>query len=529
MNNSRFDLGPKIFEKKKQIRKDDKSSLKKTYQKKEFEIKTKENKTNYQETEVENKVNTKGPKILKKGTRYKVVFCDYTHEGLGICKINTLNEKNEELTNFPVFVFGALKGEEGWIEITRVNKTYAYASLLTLFSENRSKYRNLPQCSAYEKCGGCNIMHMTYLGQLLFKEELIKETMKKIGGFENIEIRPIIKMDNVPLFYRNKVQVPVGCVKNKNICGFYKRDTHEIIPLSTCYIQSEEATEIVKFTKNILTEKGVKGYNEIDKTGELKHIILRKNALENEIMIVLVVKSYPFTTSNILKEIVDKIIKRYPNVKSIVANINQTTTNVILGNECVNIYGDGYITDQLCNLSFRIGPKSFYQVNHDQCEKLYKTAIELAKLNKDEIIIDAYCGIGTIGLIAANSVKEVYGVEIIDEAIKNAKVNAKINKITNATFVCGKAEEQIEKWMRQEIKPTTIFVDPPRKGCDEKFLETIVKMQINKVVYVSCDPATLARDIKYLSKNGYYLDIVQPVDMFPQTNHVECIVLLQRK
>ena len=468
-------------------------------------------------------------KYIEVGERFKVDFNGYTHEGLAIAKIDGKDRKGNEYTNFPLFVFGALDKESGFVEITKMSKNYAYATMLRLFDENHSIYRNKPICPKYSECGGCNIMHMTYKGQLVFKENMVKETLRKIGGIENVKIDPIYGMSSNALYYRNKVQVPVGSVRNKTLCGFYKRETHDIIPLDECFIQTTYSTEIVKFAKNVLCEFGAVGYNERFDSGSLRHILVRKNHADTEYMVVLIVKSEDFIKKQDLDAAINKIIKRYPKIVSVVLNINEKKGNTILGEKCITVYGKDTILDTLCESKFNIGAKSFYQVNHDQCEKLYTLAIESANLTKNDVIIDAYCGIGTIGIIASKYVNKVYGVEIVDEAIKNAKANAKLNKVDNISFVCAKAEEQIKKWMNEEIKPSVVFVDPPRKGCDKVFLETIVEMNINKVVYISCDPATLARDLKYLISNDYELKTIKVVDLFPHTSHVETIALLEKK
>lgn len=463
-------------------------------------------------------------KYIEKGERFKVTFSGYTHEGLAIARIDGKDRKGTEYNNFPLFVFGALDGEQGFVEITKMAKTYAYATMLRLFDENHSTYRNKPICSKYAECGGCNIMHMTYKGQLAFKEQMVKDTLKKLGGFDDLEVNPIEGMSGKNLYYRNKVQVPVACVKGKTICGFYKRETHDIIPLDECFIQTEYSTEIVKFTKNVLCEFGATGYNEKVDKGSLRHILVRKNHDESEYMIVLIVKSFDFMKKNELNSAISKIVKRYPKVVSIILNLNDKKGNTILGEKCLTVYGKDTIIDNLCGCKFNIGAKSFYQVNHDQCEKLYNTAIEISKLSSDDVVIDAYCGIGTIGIILSKYVKHVYGVEIVDEAIKNAKANAKLNKVKNVEFVCAKAEEQIVEWMESDVKPSVIFVDPPRKGCDKKFIDTIISMKVKKVVYISCDPSTLARDARILVDNGYKVRFVKPVDLFPYTSHVETIM-----
>ena len=277
----------------------------------------------------------------------------------------------------------------------------------------------------------------------------------------------------------------------------------------------------------MLCEFGTTGYNEKVDKGDLRHILVRKNHDESEYMIVLIVKSLEFMKKNDLNIAIDKIVKRYPKVVSIILNLNDKKGNTILGEKCVTVYGKDTICDELCGCMFNIGAKSFYQVNHDQCEKLYSIAIEKAKLSSDDVVIDAYCGIGTIGIISSRYVKYVYGVEIVDEAVKNALANAKLNKIKNIEFVCNKAEEQIVKWMESDVKPNVIFVDPPRKGCDKKFIDTIISMKIKKVIYISCDPSTLARDARILVDKGYKVKFVKPVDLFAHTSHIETIMCLE--
>ena len=466
-------------------------------------------------------------KYIEKGERFKVSFSGYTHEGLAIARIDGKDRQGNEYTNFPLFVFGALDKEQGFVEITKMSKTYAYATMLRLFDENHSSYRNKPICPKYSECGGCNIMHMTYKGQLEFKEQMVKDTLKKLGGFSDIDVEPVEGMSNGNLYYRNKVQVPVGCVKGKTLCGFYKRETHDIIPLDECFIQTEYSTNIVKFVKNVLTEFGATGYNEKFDKGDIRHILVRKNNNDTEYMVVLIVKSLDFMKKKDLDAAINKIINRYPKVVSVILNLNDKKGNTILGEKCVTVYGKDTITDELCGCKFNIGAKSFYQVNYDQCEKLYSIAIEKAQLGKEDVVIDAYCGSGTIGIIASKKVKYVYGVEIVDEAIKNAKANSILNNSKNTEFVCAKAEEQIIKWMEKEIKPNVIFVDPPRKGCDKKFIDTIISMKIKKVIYVSCDPSTLARDARILVDNNYVVKYIKPVDLFAHSSHIDTIMCFE--
>ena len=459
--------------------------------------------------------------IIKKGTRLIAECIGYNHEGKGICKINGIKDE-EWLDNYPLFVDEMIPSEKGQIEITKLTSTYGFAKVVKIFTETRSIDRVVPICKSYSSCGGCNIMHLNYQAQLKFKQQMVSETMRKIGGFDNLEVLPTIGM-KVPKEYRNKVQVPFRMNRYKTICGFFERDTHNVVPLTECIIQPKISTDIVNFVRNLCNEYNIKGYNEINQTGLIRHTLVRMNSDLSEIMLVLVMldKKMPYQD-----EIIAKLTKRYPAIKSVIININRQKNNTILGEECVTIYGKDTINDTLCGLKFEIGPKSFYQVNHVQTEVLYQKAIEIAELKNTDILIDAYCGIGTIGLIASRHVKKLYGVEIVDEAIKNAKKNAKRNSIENAEFVCNKAESQIIKWKEAGISADVIIVDPPRKGCDQMLLDTVVEMKIPRMVYVSCDPATLARDLKYMSEHGYRIDKIQPVDMFPQSSNIENVVRL---
>ena len=460
---------------------------------------------------------------IKKGTKIVAKCVDLNHEGQGVCKIDGIKE-SEEVTNFPIFVNNMIPDEKGQLEISKLSKSYGYANVIKIFNDTKSLSRVRPLCPNYEKCGGCNIMHMDYKYQLEFKTKMVKDTLRKIGNIDNVDVLPTIGMSN-PDKYRNKVQVPFRKTYYKTICGFFAKDSHDVVPLTECLIQPDISTSLTHFVRNLCNEFKIDGYVENNNSGLIRHLLVRTNGDLSEIMLVFVLtnKELPYKD-----DIISKITKRYPNVKSIIINVNDKPGNTILGNECITIYGTDYITDILCGLKFRIGPKSFYQVNHIQTEKLYNKAISLANLTKEDILIDAYCGIGTIGLIASKHVKEVYGVEIVDEAIKNAKLNAKENKIKNSHYICNKAEEQIVKWKNDGINANVIVVDPPRKGCDIKLLNTIDEMNINKVVYVSCDPATLARDLKIMIDKGYKIETVQPVDMFPYTSNVETIALLTR-
>ncbi len=459
--------------------------------------------------------------IIKKGVKLIVECIGFNHEAKGVCKISGIKDE-EYVENYPLFVDEMLPSEKGQVEITKLTSSYGFAKVVKIFTETKSIDRVNPMCKNYATCGGCNVMHLNYKAQLKFKQEMVKETMCKIGGLYDVEVLPPIGMKN-PKEYRNKVQVPFRMNRYKTICGFFERDTHNVVPLTECVIQPRISTDIINFVRNLCNEYNIKGYNEINQTGLIRHTLVRMNNDLSEIMVVLVAldKKIPYQ-----EEIVAKLTKRYPAIKSIIININKQKNNTILGEECITIYGKDTISDTLCGLKFEIGPKSFYQVNHLQTEILYQKAIEIAELKNTDILIDAYCGIGTIGLIASHHVKQLYGVEIVDEAIKNAKKNAKRNNIVNAEFVCNKAEKQIIKWKETGILADAIIVDPPRKGCDQVLLDTVTEMRIPKMVYVSCDPATLARDLKYMREKGYNIDKIQPVDMFPQSSNIENVVRL---
>lgn len=468
---------------------------------------------------------TEDIKVIQEHEKYKVEFISMTHDGRGVCKVSGIAVDGRELENYPIFVDKAIVGEAGIIEITQMKKSYGLGEIVRIFSDKKSPNRVTPICPIYGECGGCQLMHLSYEGQLKFKKSMVKETMKKIGGFEDIRVKDVLGMED-PTKYRNKVQVPFGDLRGKTISGFYKLNTHEIIPLTECSIQTEEMTEIVKFIRNLCNEYHIRGYNEKINKGDIRHVLIRESIKTGEIMVILICTkdSYPN-----LEDLCNKLVKRHPRIVSVMMNVNKYQTNTILGNYFKVLYGRNYIIDELCGLKFKIGCRSFYQVNSYQTEQLYNKVIEVGKFKDTDTVIDAYCGIGTIGSIIAKKVKHVYGVEIIEEAIQNAYDNAKLNELDNIEFVCAKAEDQIKEWAQLGIHADAIVVDPPRKGCEGDFLKTVVEMNIPKIVYVSCDVSTLARDMKYLVENGYKPGPVQPVDMFPQTVHVENVVCLEKK
>ena len=377
-------------------------------------------------------------------------------------------------------------------------------------------------CKKFWECGGCEYKQDSYKRQLKEKQKRLEEL---IGGF--CEVHPIVGMEN-PFHYRNKVHAVVDRDKKGNvITGVYKAGTHMVVPVDSCMIEDEKADEIIVTIRGMLKSFKIKTYDEDTEYGLLRHILIRKGFATGEIMVVLVTASPVFPSKN---NFVKALLKVHPEITTIVQNINGRGTSMVLGEKEHILYGKGYIEDRLCGCIFRISSKSFYQVNPVQTEKLYSLVLDYAGLNGNEIVWDLYCGIGTISLFLAQRAKYVYGVEVVANAVDDAKTNARINGIENVEFFVGKVEEVVPSFSENDrMRPDVIVVDPPRKGCDQKCLETIVAMLPERVVYVSCDSATLARDLKYLCERGYEVREVQPVDMFPQTTHVESVCLLHRK
>ena len=460
--------------------------------------------------------------IFKKNDEVQVTITDYTSEGAGIGKVD----------GYPLFVKDAIIGDTVIAGITKVKKNYAFARLVKIVTPSADRVE--PECVFHKRCGGCQMQALSYEAQLIFKENKIRNNLVRIGGFSpdfiDAVMEPIIGMDN-PFRYRNKAQYPVGLDKEGNlVTGFYAGRTHDIISNTDCYLGRECNQVILETVLSWMKEQGVSAYDETTCKGIVRHVLIREGFHTGEIMVCLVVNSVPgarLAKANLLVEKLRGISEIGEKIVSICLNYNNENTNVILGRESEVLFGQGYITDTLSGISFRISPLSFYQVNPVQTEKLYGTALEYAGLTGQETVWDLYCGIGTISLFLSQKAKQVYGVEIVPQAIEDAKQNAALNGITNAEFFVGKAEEVLpEKYEKENIYADVIVVDPPRKGCDEKCLETMVKMKPKRIVYVSCDSATLARDLKYLCENGYEVKRVRGVDQFCHTVHVESCVLL---
>lgn len=377
------------------------------------------------------------------------------------------------------------------------------------------------KCSVSKKCGSCQYQGVPYKEQLAAKQKRMK---KLLGKFANV--KPIIGMDD-PFYYRNKVHAVFDRDKKGNIiCGTYEAKTHKVVPIEECMIEDKISQEIIRTIRDMLKSFRIKTYDEDTGYGLLRHVLVRRGFSTDEIMVVLVIGSPIFPSKN---NFVKALRKKYPQITTVVLNVNDKKTSMVLGERDIVIYGKGYIRDTLCGCTFRISPQSFYQVNPVQTEILYKTAIEYAGLGRKETVIDAYCGIGTIGLVAAKRAKNVIGVELTPDAVRDARINAKENKITNARFYQGDAGEFMENMVENGEHADVVFMDPPRTGSDKKFMSSVIKLNPSRIVYISCGPETLARDLEYLTKHGYDVRKIQPVDMFSFTDHCENICLLTKK
>ena len=452
----------------------------------------------------------------KKNDMLTVTIEDMGHEGEGIGKVD----------GYTVFVKDAVIGDTVQAKIMKAKKNYGYARLMEIITPSPDRVE--PLCPYARQCGGCQIQALSYEKQLEYKENKIRNNLIRIGGFSEDELpmEPMIGMEN-PFHYRNKAQFPVGVDKEGNIVtGFYAGRTHSIINNRRCYLGVEVNEKILDIVVDYMEKYHVSAYEESSGKGLIRHVLIRYGFHSKEIMVCLVINGNRLPASEHLIEELRKI----PGMTSITMNVNRERTNVILGREVKLLWGQTYITDTIGNVKYQISPLSFYQVNPLQTEKLYGKALEYAGLNGGETVWDLYCGIGTISLFLAQKAKQVYGVEIVPAAIEDARRNAALNGIKNAEFYVGKAEEVLpEKYEKEGIYADVIVVDPPRKGCEESVLETMVKMQPKRIVYVSCDSATLARDLKWLCGKGYEIQRIVGCDMFGETVHVETVVLLSQQ
>lgn len=448
---------------------------------------------------------------MNKNTYFNGECIDLSHDGQGIVKVDGM----------PYFVKGMLVGEIGQLKVIKQLKNYGIARLISL--DKVSLQRVKPRCPIYKQCGGCHLQHLSFEGQKQFKQKRVKDVMERIAKV-NCKVQETLLQDD-PWHYRNKVQMPIGMVGNQLEVGFYKQYSNDIIPMEKCFIQNEISNRLVQRVKELMIQYNISSYDKTTHKGIVRHILTKYGYHTNELMLVLITNGKNFKWRNIFIEVLSS---EFPNLKTIVQNVNEQHDNVILGQKEYVWFGPGYIQDTLNHLKFNISSKSFYQVNPIQVEILYNKAIELADLKSTDVVIDAYCGIGTISLCMAKYVKKVIGVEVVSQAIEDAKVNAQLNDIHNVEFIVDDATHYMCMLAKNKIPIDIVVVDPPRKGCSKEVLEAIHLLDPRKLIYISCDVSTQARDIAILKEYGYQVDYCQPVDMFPSTYHVENIVLLTK-
>lgn len=451
---------------------------------------------------------------FKKNDLVTLEITDLGSSGEGIGKVD----------GFTLFVKDALIGDVIQAKIIKLKKNYGYGRLMEIVIPSPARVE--ARCLKARACGGCQIQPLDYEKQLEYKENKVRGLLERVGKIRDYVMEPIIGMEE-PWHYRNKAQFPVGKDKDgKIITGFYAGRTHSIVPLDKCFIQHPLNEQIMSIVQRWMEEFNISSYDEVSHKGLVRHIFTRIGKYTEEVMVCLVINGKKIPKE---AELIERL-KQIPGIKSICLNVNRENTNVILGKDIQCLWGQPYITDKIGEISYRISPLSFFQVNPIQTQKLYATALEYAGLTGKETVWDLYCGIGTISLFLAQAAKKVYGVEIVPEAIRDAQENARLNHIENAEFFVGKAEEVLpEQYEKNGVYADVIVVDPPRKGCDEKLLACMVQMAPETIVYVSCDPATLARDLNYLSNHGYKVKKVRCTDMFPHSVHVETVVLLSHK
>lgn len=452
--------------------------------------------------------------LLKKNDIIKLNIISATAEGSGVGKTD------DGLT---VFVPLSAIGDELEVRILKTKKTYAFGKIEKIITPSQSRIQ--PDCPNFSKCGGCVWRHISYEAECEIKQQKVFDAVTRIGGVKNAHFAPIIACENT-LRYRNKAQFPIGRDKDGNIqIGFYAFHSHRIIDCADCVLQPEIFAKVIEITKSFVSQTNNDIYDETTGKGRLRHLYIRMGEVTGELMVCYVVNGNGLKQEDLL---VKMLKENLPSLSSVIINSNREKTNVVLGSKNRIAYGRDYITDELCGLKFKISPFSFWQVNRRQAEKLYNKAKEYANLKSDEILLDLYCGTGTIGLTMANDCKTLIGVEIVQDAIYDAEENAEINGISNARFICSDAPQAAKALKNEGLKPDVVILDPPRKGCGEELVKTIFEMSPSRIVYVSCDPATLARDLKYFEEVNYSVKEITPCDMFSRTAHVESVCLLIR-
>lgn len=450
--------------------------------------------------------------MLENGQIKEVEIIDINHTGQGVAKVD----------NFVVFVDNAVTGDIVEIEITEKKKNFAVGRLKKIIKESAQRVK--PHCSYYYDCGGCQLMHLDYAANLLYKKSrVINELRRASINLDDVKVHETMGMED-PFRYRNKTAFSVAEKNNEIIIGPYEQGTYNTVDISGCMLQTTEADRAVALFKNLMIKHNIKAYDKRTGNGTIKSVVVRSSR-KNELMFIIVTSSESFPVK---EKLVEELITAIKAISTVVQNINPKNTNLVMGYKNITLYGEGTITDTIGDLTFTISPETFFQINPQQTEKLYEKAIDYADLKNDQVCFDIYCGIGTISLMAAKKAKKVYGVEIVEQSIINAKENASANNIKNTEFFAGKAEVLLPKLYKKNVKADVVIVDPPRKGCEKEVIDTIISMKAERVVYVSCNPSTLARDIKMLEDGGYRLIEVQPVDQFPWTVHVECVALMLR-
>ena len=448
---------------------------------------------------------------VQQGEIYRVRIVNLTYQGLGVAKVH----------DFPIFVANSLPGEIARVRVIRVKRHFSFGMVLRLLKKSPDRVSRVNE--DYLRTGIAPLMHLKYSAQLKFKRQQIMELLRKAHLL--IQVRPTVGMQK-PFGYRNKADIPVKLIKGRLETGFYRRRSHYLIPITDFYIQDPKIDHAIRVVRDTLRRFHLQPYNERNHRGVIRTIVVRRSRVTHQMMIGLVTRTRQLPCGS---SVIKLICHNLPEVVSVVQNINSRNTNVILGRINRLWFGKPYFEDQLLGHTFRISLNSFYQVNPFQTAKLYQIAIQTADLSSNDVVIDAYCGIGTISLSVAHLVKKVYGVEIVPRAVKDAKVNARINQVTNVRFVTNRAENQIPKWLKQGVRPDVIFVDPPRKGLAASFIQSAVQVHPQRIVYISCNPATLVRDLGRFSKLGYRVaQPIQPVDQFPQTTQIESVTCLVR-
>lgn len=446
--------------------------------------------------------------MIEKNQQIELNITGFSHEGAGVGKID----------GFAVFVDGAVEGEKVKIQITKVKQSYAYSELLEILEP--SDDRVVPECRFYGKCGGCGLSHISYVAQLRFKTNQVKDAIKRIGGFSGDVVLDTIAAEN-PLRYRNKAQFPLRQSGYKPEIGFFKPRSHNLVPLDDCLLTDERHKRLFEILLDFISEFKVSLYDEESHNGLIRHLLTRVSS-SGELTVCLVINGDRLENSTVLAE----RLREISGFAALCLNINKEKTNVILGKKILPVFGEPKWTENINGLDFTVSPLSFFQVNTRQAERLFNLAVDFADPSSNDTVLDAYCGAGTFSLFYASKAKNVIGVEIVPEAVSDAVQNAENNGIANVEFILGKAELEIPRLIGSGVKPAIISLDPPRAGCDAALLHAIVQSKAQKVVYVSCNPQTLARDLRVLHEGGYNLIKVQPVDMFPQTSAIECVALL---